>query len=179
MHALNDVVRAGYVRYIGMSSCYAWQCEHTFYSTFNLIVQRPFSRQSMQCKVYIYSLSPLHCPDQTYLQTMHLTIIWHLLFRCKTITLSSIAKRSGKCSLLCIILKFHLFHGHLSPVGCWLAPFLSRARGAKQTGMYAILSVPFVGFAYAGLGSLTVMAKQKAQRRSSNGMSINLLSLRY
>lgn len=25
MHALNDVVRAGYVRYIGMSSCYAWQ----------------------------------------------------------------------------------------------------------------------------------------------------------
>ncbi|KAF9653315.1 Aldo/keto reductase [Thelephora ganbajun] len=26
MHALNDVVKAGYARYIGMSSCYAWQC---------------------------------------------------------------------------------------------------------------------------------------------------------
>ncbi|KAG8867523.1 hypothetical protein FRB97_003235 [Tulasnella sp. 331] len=25
MHALNDVVKAGYARYIGMSSCYAWQ----------------------------------------------------------------------------------------------------------------------------------------------------------
>ncbi|KAJ7928813.1 aryl-alcohol dehydrogenase [Mycena leptocephala] len=25
MHALHDVVKAGYVRYIGMSSCYAWQ----------------------------------------------------------------------------------------------------------------------------------------------------------
>lgn len=25
MQALNDVVKAGYVRYIGMSSCYAWQ----------------------------------------------------------------------------------------------------------------------------------------------------------
>jgi len=25
MHALDDVVKAGYVRYIGMSSCYAWQ----------------------------------------------------------------------------------------------------------------------------------------------------------
>ncbi|KAJ7661724.1 aryl-alcohol dehydrogenase [Mycena rosella] len=25
MHALHDVVQAGYVRYIGMSSCYAWQ----------------------------------------------------------------------------------------------------------------------------------------------------------
>lgn len=25
MHALHDVVKAGYTRYIGMSSCYAWQ----------------------------------------------------------------------------------------------------------------------------------------------------------
>lgn len=25
MHALHDIVKAGYVRYIGMSSCYAWQ----------------------------------------------------------------------------------------------------------------------------------------------------------
>ena len=28
MHALHDVVKAGYVRYIGMSSCYAWQCAY-------------------------------------------------------------------------------------------------------------------------------------------------------
>ena len=26
MQALHDVVQAGYVRYIGMSSCWAWQC---------------------------------------------------------------------------------------------------------------------------------------------------------
>ena len=26
MQALHDVVKAGYVRYIGMSSCYAWEC---------------------------------------------------------------------------------------------------------------------------------------------------------
>lgn len=26
MHALHDIVKAGYARYIGMSSCYAWQC---------------------------------------------------------------------------------------------------------------------------------------------------------
>lgn len=25
--ALHDIVKAGYARYIGMSSCYAWQCE--------------------------------------------------------------------------------------------------------------------------------------------------------
>lgn len=29
MQALHDVVQAGYVRYIGMSSCYAWQCTST------------------------------------------------------------------------------------------------------------------------------------------------------
>jgi aryl-alcohol dehydrogenase-like predicted oxidoreductase len=29
MQALHDVVKAGYVRYIGMSSCYAWQCMYT------------------------------------------------------------------------------------------------------------------------------------------------------
>ena len=26
MQALHDVVQAGYARYIGMSSCWAWQC---------------------------------------------------------------------------------------------------------------------------------------------------------
>jgi aryl-alcohol dehydrogenase-like predicted oxidoreductase len=30
MQALHDVVKAGYVRYIGMSSCYAWQCAYSF-----------------------------------------------------------------------------------------------------------------------------------------------------
>jgi aryl-alcohol dehydrogenase-like predicted oxidoreductase len=30
MQALHDVVKAGYVRYIGMSSCYAWQCACSF-----------------------------------------------------------------------------------------------------------------------------------------------------
>ncbi len=34
MQALHDVVKAGYVRYIGMSSCHAWQC--MFSSTRNL-----------------------------------------------------------------------------------------------------------------------------------------------
>lgn len=27
MHALNDVVKAGYAHYIGMSSCYAYECK--------------------------------------------------------------------------------------------------------------------------------------------------------
>ena len=31
MQALHDVVKAGYVRYIGMSSCYAYQCKLDFF----------------------------------------------------------------------------------------------------------------------------------------------------
>ena len=34
MQALHDVVKAGYVRYIGMSSCYAYQCETAAVSKF-------------------------------------------------------------------------------------------------------------------------------------------------
>lgn len=30
MQALHDVVKAGYARYIGMSSCFAWQCTYSF-----------------------------------------------------------------------------------------------------------------------------------------------------
>ena len=36
MQALHDVVKAGYVRYIGMSSCYAWQCVYLFGVTYLL-----------------------------------------------------------------------------------------------------------------------------------------------
>lgn len=31
MQALHDVVQAGYVRYIGMSSCYAYQCRILYF----------------------------------------------------------------------------------------------------------------------------------------------------
>ena len=34
MNALHDVVKAGYVRYIGMSSCFAYQCETAAVSKF-------------------------------------------------------------------------------------------------------------------------------------------------
>lgn len=32
MQALHDVVKAGYARYIGMSSCYAYQCTYLPFS---------------------------------------------------------------------------------------------------------------------------------------------------
>ena len=34
MEALDDVVKAGYVRYLGISSCWAWQC--TFFHSLNI-----------------------------------------------------------------------------------------------------------------------------------------------
>jgi hypothetical protein len=56
MQALHDVVQAGYVRYIGMSSCYAWQCKCISLSRFacsaSLIL---CPSQSTQCRVCIAS----------------------------------------------------------------------------------------------------------------------------
>src|ERR1700722_15447013 len=51
MHALHDVVQAGYARYLGMSSCWAWQCMYCrSFSIFNSWHSNgPF--QSRLCKV--------------------------------------------------------------------------------------------------------------------------------
>lgn len=50
MQALHDVVKSGKVRYIGMSSCYAYQCKLLSSSLFlysgRTIVDLPFSDQS-------------------------------------------------------------------------------------------------------------------------------------
>ena len=51
MQALHDVVQAGYVRYIGMSSCWAWQCMCLFVSRSPYI---EYPSQSMQCKVSLH-----------------------------------------------------------------------------------------------------------------------------
>ena len=48
MHALNDVVKAGYARYIGMSSCFAWQCKLLFTSYEKTLI---YLSQSMPCRV--------------------------------------------------------------------------------------------------------------------------------
>ena len=48
MRALHDVVQAGYVRYIGMSSCWAWQCITLFTVTLTF---SDHSIQSILCKV--------------------------------------------------------------------------------------------------------------------------------
>ena len=48
MQALHDVVQAGYVRYIGMSSCHAYQCESCSRLDFRVVL---ISGQSMLCRV--------------------------------------------------------------------------------------------------------------------------------
>lgn len=47
MHALHDLVKAGLVRYIGMCSCYAWQCLSSFNSQTELLIHS----QSTSCRV--------------------------------------------------------------------------------------------------------------------------------
>ncbi|KAF7290758.1 Aldo/keto reductase [Mycena indigotica] len=56
MRALHDVVQAGWVRYLGMSSCYAYQCKFCLSLLYNLLNHL----QSISCKVRF-------CP-------------WHFLF---------------------------------------------------------------------------------------------------
>ena len=54
MQALHDVVKAGWVRYIGMSSCWAYQCTssyHTPHKDCSLT-----STQSTRCRVSTYAL---------------------------------------------------------------------------------------------------------------------------
>ena len=42
MQALHDVVQAGYARYIGMSSCHAYQCTSAFFPSLSTsVADRP------------------------------------------------------------------------------------------------------------------------------------------
>jgi aryl-alcohol dehydrogenase-like predicted oxidoreductase len=75
MLALHDVVKAGLARYIGMSSCYAWQFHQ------------------MQSKYLIIHISFVWL---TLFKTMPSAINLRLLFRCKTIIRFCTAKKRGR-----------------------------------------------------------------------------------
>ncbi|KAH0580141.1 hypothetical protein H2248_002948 [Termitomyces sp. 'cryptogamus'] len=78
MQALHDVVKAGYVRYIGMSSCHAYQCTSP-----SLLLDSRLTTslsQSTKCK------------------TMQLPTISPRSSRCRTTIAFSIAKKSARCS---------------------------------------------------------------------------------
>ena len=55
MQALHDVVKAGYVRYIGMSSCYAYQCTFQVPYSVNMTTHllKCLSLQSTLCRVCV------------------------------------------------------------------------------------------------------------------------------
>ena len=60
MQALHDVVQAGYVRYIGMSSCHAYQCRHFaagFQPRFDLTSEFSSSPSNAEC-VQLPSCTP-------------------------------------------------------------------------------------------------------------------------
>lgn len=58
MHALDDVVKAGLVRYIGMSSCWAWQCVFHFRRICILCSCAPSSVAMMQNYAIYNKLTP-------------------------------------------------------------------------------------------------------------------------
>lgn len=95
MQALHDVVKAGYVRYIGMSSCHAYQCKSRllFFPCVSLTILRQF----MLCKV-----SPRlpHCCLYTLSTSNQITLFRTSLppsFLCKITTVWYIARKKGKC----------------------------------------------------------------------------------
>lgn len=67
MQALHDVVQAGYVRYIGMSSCHAWRC--TFSSSLTSLMTdsiRVVHKMQNYAKTHnltqFISVQNFHCP---------------------------------------------------------------------------------------------------------------------
>jgi len=99
MQALHDVVKAGYVRYIGMSSCWAYQCRYLTplrgQSNVHLL-SSPCNAKSDRCDCCLSVTNSL-TPN---LQTMRSRTSLLLSSQCRTTTVSYTARRSAKCSPL-------------------------------------------------------------------------------
>jgi predicted oxidoreductase len=97
MQALHDVVQAGYARYIGMSSCYAWQCAYLFKLKVNNCCA--YLGHSSRHAEYVVDAGALGCSiDGAISQTMLLRITSRPSSRCRTIIRLCTARRSAKCS---------------------------------------------------------------------------------
>ena len=61
MHALHELVQRGLVRYIGMSSCYAWECECFIdkYVAYDTDLQHTTSVHVMQSASFILHMKRL------------------------------------------------------------------------------------------------------------------------
>jgi hypothetical protein len=97
MQALHDVVQKGWVRYIGMSSCWAWQCTLFQLRVRSSVYSSGSSVQSTRCRVRTMRDSPFKREDLIHiLQITRSTIASRLSSRCRTITTSYTARRSAK-----------------------------------------------------------------------------------
>ncbi|THH13537.1 hypothetical protein EW146_g6692 [Bondarzewia mesenterica] len=69
MQALHDVVKAGYVRYIGMSSCWAYQCAAFSFTHLQRVADRSLfdGIQSKQCKVRCTVLLEIPTPNTIFI----------------------------------------------------------------------------------------------------------------
>ncbi len=75
MQALHDVVTAGYVRYIGISICRAWQCTSVLSLMLRLCPDTMSSHvQSISCKVLSFPRSHLEITNGLHLEITRSTI---------------------------------------------------------------------------------------------------------
>jgi hypothetical protein len=137
MQALHDVVKAGFVRYIGMSSCWAWQCMQIclwlkwYPGPSNLSATVVHAMQSMPFINLSANMTYHVVPTQiTPLQTSLL-----LLYLCRIIIALSTAKRNARCSPHWKFVKFCFYwyvydwNSLLSAVRCRVHSMVSpRAR---------------------------------------------------
>ena len=113
MQALHDVVQAGYTRYIGMSSCYAWQCKSLLLPSVILQTSEHAKPQSKQCRVINFP-ELFHPAVTDYVgQTMPSTTASRLSSRCRTTTIWCTVKKSARWCLLWRLVSYLPPHSFL------------------------------------------------------------------
>lgn len=148
MHALHDVVKAGYARYIGMSSCHAYQCTYSVY-LFS-IVPRPHRRPPHPHR--LYSSCYAECASIPFLPPSQSLIFAHLFStnqttqfrttslpssRCRITIHSSIAKKSARC---------YPHSKYAAP------PLIVAERASPNAQMFGVAAIPWCAL---GRGILT------------------------
>ena len=100
MQALHDVVCAGWVRYIGMSSCWAWQCAYQYARGSRLSLTETSLRSLVHA---MQSMSLSHCSinlvDLYTRQTTQSRTVWLHSYRCRITTTWSTEKKSKRWCL--------------------------------------------------------------------------------
>lgn len=174
MQALHDVVQAGFVRYIGMSSCYAWQCKTLLPSTLYTRSNHSFTVYKMQAYAKANNLTQFISMQNFYnaiyreeeremiplLQDMGVGMIpWSPLAR--GFLTRPIPKEGDEANVRAASDQFFRFAGDPEKER-WLGVINERVAGVAQTrgvsmaqvALASVLSKPFVTAPIVGTTSI-------------------------